>query len=452
MKGFSRFVVLAAAAALVLAFGACTKKESAKTAEPIKIGVILPLTGKHAKFGEIEKQSFEMAAEEINAQGGVNGRKIRLLIEDTQGKPDVGRSAVEKLITQDKVVMIGGGYSSSVTYAAAGVALNKGFPFLVNTGSADKITEPSSFTPSGQKIANLKKALKKEKDEAKISDLKAQIAELEPKADEEAKALLDRFAIFRLNPPVSEYASGLEGFLKNVVKPKTAAILHENSLFGTKGASSFEKSCKRLGIEVLLKESYDAGAVDFKPLLSKVKKANPDIVYMISYLMDASLLMNQSMELKMNPKLFAGAAAGFTLPEFPKNAGKAAEKVVSATLWHESLAIPGAREYYDKFVAKYGKPTEYHGAEAYSAMYVIADVLKRAKSHSPADIKAALAATDMMTVFGPVKFTSYGKKINQNKLETYVVQWIDGKLEMIWPEKLAKVKYVYPIDWIKERS
>jgi branched-chain amino acid transport system substrate-binding protein len=421
-------------------------------ADTIKVGIVLPVTGPQAKFGEIEKWSFEMAVEEINAKGGVNGKMIELLIEDDTGKPDVGRSAAEKLISQDKVVILGGGYSSSVTYAVAGVALNKGFPFLVNTGSADNITEPTSFTPSGQRAANLKKSLKDEKDQAKIDKIKADIAKLEEKAAKEAEALSSRFAIFRLNPPVSEYASGLEGFLAEIVKPKTAVILHENSLFGTKGAAAFVGSCKKLGIEVLLQESYDAGAVDFTPLLAKVKEANPDIVYMISYVMDASLLMNQSMELKMNPKLFAGAAAGFTLPEFPDNAGKAAEKVVSATLWHESLSIPGAREYYDNFVEKYGKPTEYHGAEAYAAMYVIADVLERAKSFKPQDIKQALAETDMMTVFGPVKFTSYGKKINQNKLETYVVQWIDGKLEMIWPKDLAQTQYVYPVDWLKERE
>ncbi|GBD99635.1 leucine-, isoleucine-, valine-, threonine-, and alanine-binding protein precursor [bacterium BMS3Abin07] len=447
-----RLFVIFAALSFLMFLGGCQKAKEQASKEPIKVGVILPLTGKHAKFGEIEKKSFQMAVEEINSGQGVNGRKIQLLIEDTQGKPDVGRSAVEKLITQDKVVMIGGGYSSSVTYAAAGVAINKGFPFLVNTGSADKITEPSSFTPSGQRVDNLKKNLKKEKDKAKIAVLKEEIAALEKKSAEESRKLMDRFSIFRLNPPVSEYASGLEGFLAKVVKPKTAVILNENSLFGTKGAKAFEKSCKKLGIKVLMKESYDAGAVDFKPLLAKVKEANPDVVYMISYLMDASLLMRQSMELKMNPKLFAGAAAGFTLPEFAENAGKASEKVVSATLWHESLSIPGARAYYDKFVKRYNKPTEYHGAEAYSAMYVIADVLKRAKSYKPADIKKALSETDMMTVFGPVKFTSYGKKIHQNKLETYVVQWINGKLKMIWPENLAKDKYVYPVNWIKERQ
>jgi branched-chain amino acid transport system substrate-binding protein len=85
-------------------------------ADTIKVGIVLPITGPQAKFGEIERLSFEMAVEEINAKGGVQGKMIELLIEDDTGKPDVGRSAAEKLISQNKVVMLGGGYSSSVTY------------------------------------------------------------------------------------------------------------------------------------------------------------------------------------------------------------------------------------------------------------------------------------------------------------------------------------------------
>jgi len=424
---------------------------SVQAVERVKVGIVLPTTGKLAKFGEIEKLSFEMALDEINAAGGINGSLLEFLIEDTTGKPDVGRSAAEKLISQDKVVMLGGGYSSSVTAAVAGLAINKGFPFLVNTGSADNITEPTAHTPSGRQADKLAKEIGKEEDPAKRAEMAAEIKELEAQAAKEAEAILPRFRVFRLNPPVSEYASGLESFLAQVVKPKTAVILHENSLFGTKGAAAFEESCQKLGIEVLFKESYDAGAVDFKPMLAKVKQADPDLVYMISYVLDASLLMNQSMQLQMNPRLFVGAGAGFTLPEFQANTVKAGEKVVSATLWHQTLPLPGAREYYENFKAKYDRETEYHGAEAYAAAYVIADVLKRAKSYSPEDIAAALAATCMMTVFGPVEFISYDKKVNQNKLETYVVQWQDGQLKMIWPEKLAKTKCIYPVDWIKER-
>ncbi len=370
-------------------------------ADKVKVGIVLPLTGPQAKFGEIEKLSFDLALEEINAAGGVNGSKLELLIEDDTGRPDVGRSVVEKLITKDKVVMLGGGYSSSVTYAVAGVCQQNQMPFLVNTGSADKITT------SGWDW------------------------------------------IFRLNPPVSRYADAIETMLPQVVKPKTVAILHENSLFGTKGAKSFEKSCKRLGYKVVLKQGYEHGGIDFKPVLIRVKQLNPDIIYMVSYIMDASLLMKQSKELKLAPKMFIGGAAGFTLPEFVQNAGVASEYVISATLWHQVLPFQGAMDYYNKFVARHKKPTEYHGAEAYAAAYVIADVLGRTKSHKNTDIKQALAGTDMMTAFGPVKFTTWGKMKNQNKASTYVVQWINGKLEMVWPTDYATKKLVYPVDWLK---
>ncbi len=372
-------------------------KKSGIDEDAIKIGILLPLTGKLAKFGEIEKKSFVMAADEINARGGVNGKKVELLFEDTTGKPDVGRSSIEKLITEDKVVVIGGGYSSSVTWAAIAVAQQQKVPFLVNTGSADRITE------QGWKY------------------------------------------IFRLNPPVSEYPGALKSFLAKIAKDvKTVAILHENSLFGQSGSEKFAQLAEKLGLKVLMKEGYEAGVVDFKPLLTNIKAKQPHMIYMISYIMDASLLMRQSKELNLNPKLFVGGAAGFTLPEFQKNAGSTTEFVYSATLWTPSVPYAGAKEYYDNFVKKYNTSTEYHGAEAYAAMYVIADALKRARSLSAKDVRDALAATDMETIFGPVKFISYGKKTQQNKLPTFLVQWQKGKLETVWPKDVATRKPLYP--------
>jgi branched-chain amino acid transport system substrate-binding protein len=367
--------------------------------ETLKVGIILPLTGEKAKFGEIERKSYEMALEEINAAGGIGGKKLEFAFEDDTGRPDVARSAAEKLITRDKVIMLSGGYGSSETFAIAGVAQQKKMPFVVCTGSDNKIT-------------------------AQGWDY-----------------------IFRLNPPVSDYAKGLETFLSEVVKPKTAALLYENTNFGTSGAKEFQETCKRLGINLILNEGYQHGGVDFKPLLVKVKQANPDLVYMISYLMDASMLMRQSMELRIMPKLFVGGAAGFTLPEFQQNCGKAAETVFSATLWYQTLPYPGAKKYYDDFQKKFGTETEYHGAEAYAAAYVVADALKRTKSVSPADIRQALLTTDMMTVFGPVKFVEYDKMKNQNKLPTYLVQWLGGKLELVWPKEIASRSYVYPINF-----
>ncbi len=394
MKKYFGCVLLLTLALFVL--GACERRQ-----EGLKVGIILPATGEKAKFGEIEKKSFEMALEEINAAGGVNGKKIEFLYEDDTGRPDVARSAAEKLITKDKVVMLGGGYGSSETFAIAGVAQQNRIPFLVNTGSDNKITE------------------------------------------------MKWDYVFRLNQPVSDYPMALESFMTDVVKPQTVAILYENTNFGSSGSKEFQQTCEKMKLKVVMNEGYQSGGVDFKPLLVQVKQANPDVVYMISYLMDASLMMKQSMELKLAPKIFVGGGAGFTLPEFVQNAGKSANMVFSATLWYQTLPYPGAKEYYDKFVARNKMPTEYHGAEAYSAAYVIADGLKRAKSPTPDDVRESLTKTDLMTVFGPVKFVAYEKMTNQNKLPTYLVQWIDGKLELVWPKETATKPYIYPIDWAK---
>jgi branched-chain amino acid transport system substrate-binding protein len=251
--------------------------------------------------------------------------------------------------------------------------------------------------------------------------------------------------VFRINPPVSEYPKALETFLKEVVKPKTVAILHENSLFGQSGSKHFVKQCEAMGVKVLMKEGYEHGAVDFKPLLMKTKAANPDFVYMISYIMDAALLMRQSKELSFNPKLFIGGGAGFTLPEFAKNAGEASEYVFSADLWTPNLPYKGAKEYFDNYKKKFGQPTEYHGAEAYASLQVVADVLNRTKDLTPVAIREALLATNTTTVFGPVKFISYGKKKQQNSLATYLVQWQKGVLETVWPKNVATKPYVYPV-------
>jgi branched-chain amino acid transport system substrate-binding protein len=387
-------VWLSAAVFLAMA-GLGTVAGAGQEGAPIKVGVVLPLTGAQQKFGEIENNSFLMGMEEINAAGGVNGRPIELLIEDDTSKIAIGRSAAEKLILQDKVIVLTGGYSSDVTFAMAAVAQYRKVPFLITTGAADEITE------------------------------------------------LGADYVFRLNQPVSEYARALTEFLQQVVKPKGVVILFEKSLFGQSGSREFAEQAFELDWKILMNEGYEAGTVDFKALLIKAKSAKPDVVYMISYVKEAALLVQQSKALGFKPKVFAGAAAGFTLPEFSKLAGDAVENVYSATLWTPQVLYPGAREYYSNYMKKFGSETEYHGAEAYASVYVVADALKRAKELTPKGVRDALAKTGMMTAFGPVKFTSYDRKTQQNSLPTYLVQWQKGVMETVWPQIVATKVYIY---------
>ena len=370
----------------------------------LKFGIPLPLTGTNAKFGEIEKKSYEIALEEINAKGGIKGKKVVLEFEDSQGKPEVSRSIVERLIDVKKQPVIFGEYSSSSSKAVAAVAEERKVPYMVVTGATDDITQQ-----------NYK-------------------------------------YVFRMNPTNAYYATGLLSFFKEVVKPQTIAILYESSDFGTSGAEDMVKQAQKVGIKVLVKEQYEKGAVDFKPILSKVKAAKPDVIYMVSYVMDAALLMRQIKELRIDANLYAGGAAGFAIPEFIQNAKEASELAVTATLWSPQVAYPGAKEYAEKYKKLYKDYPSYHGAEAYAALYVIKDVLERAKTWKPDDIRIAFKATNMMTAFGPVRFEDKEGYTNQNFMDTLVMQVINGKHETIWPAKYANAKYVYPIPKWRDRK
>jgi branched-chain amino acid transport system substrate-binding protein len=370
----------------------------------LTVGVSLPLTGAEAKFGEMEKQAYELAVREINARGGVKGAKLALDIQDSGARPEIATSIVERFITIDKYPVVAGEYTSQCTYAVAGVAEKYRVPYLVVTGAADKITQ------SGWKY------------------------------------------VYRLNPPSSLYNVGIYGFFEAVARPRSIAVLYENTDFGTSTSRAMREYCQSKGIEVLVSEGYSAGAVDFKPILQKVKSVRPDIIYMVSYLMDASLLMRQSKELDINPKAFIGGAAGFTLPEFLQNAGEASEYVMSGTLWTPQVKYPGAKEFFDAFTKTYGKEPDYHGAEAYAAAYVLADALKRARTWTPEGLRAALAETDMMTAFGPVKFVSWGAFTNQNRVETLVLQVLKGKFETVWPKDAASASYVFPVPRWRDRK
>ena len=372
-------------------------------AAEFKLVVPLPLTGKVAKFGEIMKRSFELAAEEINAGGGIKGSPIVLGFEDSTGKPETARAIVEKLIEGGQPVIVGE-YTSACAKAVAAVAEERKTPYLVVASADDAITQQNY-----------------------------------------------RY-VFRQNQVNAHYADAFVSFMGEIVKPKTMAILYETTAFGTSGADAMEKDAQKLGIKVVLKEKYEAGAPDFKPILSKVKSLNPDVIYMVSYVMDASLLMKQIKELRLEAKLFAGGAAGFAIPEFIENAKDAAEYVVSATLWTPTLSYPGAREYAAKYKAKYGDYPSYHGATAYASLFVLKDAMTKAKDWTSDGIRDGMKAVDLQTAFGPVRFEDKEGYQNQNFVETLAIQVQKGQFETIWPKAHASTAHIYPVPRWRDRK
>ena len=363
----------------------------------IKVGVPLPLTGRHAPFGEIIKNSFVLGADEVNAKGGVRGGyKLDLLFEDSRSDVQTARTVTEKLINQDKVVMLTGQYSSVETFPMAQMVQQYGIPFLCSTAAADQITE------QGWKY------------------------------------------IFRMVQPASEFDDGLKDFFEKVAKPKSIAILFENTLFGTSTAAAMKEWAAKNRVEAVMYEPYDAGAPDYRPLLLRVKEKKADVIYMVSYLLDAVLLMRQAKEVDLNPQAFTGAAAGFSILPFIKGAGEAAENVLSSTMWEATVPYPGAMNYYKDYEARFKSLPSYHGSQGYAAVFVVADVLNRAASLKPDDIVESLSKTDMMTMYGRIRFESYKKFQNQTKLPTFVIQVQKGKFETVWPKDVATASPAYP--------
>jgi branched-chain amino acid transport system substrate-binding protein len=295
-------------------------------------------------------------------------------------------------------MMLVGGYASDPTYQMAKLAENKDLPFLICTASADKITQKGWRN------------------------------------------------IYRMNPPISEYTKGLENFLVNRIKPQSVAIIYENSMFGTNGANSMAEFCTDQAIEIRAQIDYDKTRITpayLRSLLAPLTEEPPDVIYMIAYLDDAVMLVDQIQDLKLK-SLLVGGAGGFTLEAFVQRAGMSANNLLTVSLWSQHVLYTGAKEYYAQYIDRYGEPPDYHGAEAYSALLVASDALKRATSFTPKSIRDALNRTYLITPFGPVKFYSYDDFERQNSINTLVLQIIDGKFETIWPPAFASVMFKSP--------
>lgn len=371
----------------------------------IRVGVPLPLTGPKARFGEMHHKSYLMALEEINRSGGIRkgkyaGYQLQFLFDDTVGKAETGRKVTEKLISQNKVPIIMGGYSSAVAAAIAMISEQNKIPFVSPSAAADKITQKRwNYT-------------------------------------------------FRINPPASEAISGLQAFLLDVVRPRSMAILFENTRFGTSSGEAMKRWGEENSVGVVMFEPYEPWAADLKGVFTTVYALNPDVLFTTARLADAILLVNQLAELNIRPRLLAGIAGTFAMPAFVQRAGALSEKIISAAVWVPNVKYAGAEKFASKYKGKYGIEPDYHGAQAYAAAYVCRDILERAKSLEAKNLLIALKDTDMMTVLGPVKFVSYDKYRNQNKLSSLVVQIQNGSPVTIWPPEAAKAGFINPAgDW-----
>ncbi len=385
---------LAGTLASLLLLAACSES-SPNSTEPINVGVITSLTGTNTAFGQAHKAGYTIAVNEINARGGVNGRKIRLVYFDDQSKPDRAAQGAAKLVDEDHVALLLGAYSSESTQAIVPVVNAKQVPLIIPTAVADNIMQSNSPW------------------------------------------------IFRICAGSGEYARATLDFLKNNGNPKTMAIVYENTNFGQANRKSMAAAAKTAGLDVVAEEGYQAKSPGYEALLQRVKARNPQAIYFASYLLDANVLMRQAAAVGLDPSYFTSAGTGFAAAEFPtdKGAGKFANYTFSVSQWLPTTKWPGSKEFDEKYYQLTSAHPAYHAAEAYAGLQVAADALQRSKAKSAAEIRDAIRGTDLpQTTFGPIKFDDRG----QNAHPVLVTQVQDQHYKVVWPPDAAETKPIVP--------
>jgi branched-chain amino acid transport system substrate-binding protein len=389
-------LVLLLALVLSVAPGITAQEEN-----PVRIGVVTSETGSQARFGEAQLRGYDLALEAINSAGGVLGRPVELVIMDDTSEPETAQLMVERLITEEEVSVIIGSYSSSATLPAVGVANDYEVPIVVPTAATDAITQQGYEW------------------------------------------------VFRICAPSSVYASTMLDFLVEFGAIENVAVIYENTAFGSSTSEAVVAYADELGIEVVANEAYEAGSPDYRPILTRVKDSDPQAIFFVSYLADATLLMQQAEELDINVDAFAAGGAGFSLPDFPANAGPNAEFTLSVTQWTPDTTWPGSADFTKAFVEAYDIDPQYHSAETYAALFVVADAIERAgTADDPEAIRDALRETDLDTIFGPIQFDETG----QNSHPMLVTQVLQGQFVTVWPAEAAAMEPIYPAPTWEERD
>lgn len=313
------------------------------TGDTIKVGVYGDLTGQTSSFGQSTKNGIELAVEEINKGGGINGKQIQLVIEDDQGRPEQAKTVVSKLINQDKVVAVLGEVASTNSLAAAPVAQEAKIPMITPSSTNPKVTE--------------------------VGDYISRVCFIDP---------------FQ--------GSTMAKFAATTLKAKTAAILGDVNSDYSKGLTQFfEEEFTKQGGKVLAKEAYTQTDPDFKGQLTKIRELKPDVIYVPGYYGQVGIIAKQARELGMNQPLLGGD--GWDSPELWKLGGAALKDTYISNHYSADNPAPEIQNFVKAYQAKFNVVPDSLAALAYDAAKVLADAIKRAGGTDSAKLKDAINAT-----------------------------------------------------------
>ncbi|MET3354658.1 UNVERIFIED_ORG: branched-chain amino acid transport system substrate-binding protein [Xanthobacter viscosus] len=387
--------------------------------QDVTVGFVLPLSGGSATIGNQTKLGAQVAAELINAAGGIaslGGAKLKLIFADSQSKPDIGASETERLIQRENVSLLVGAYNSAVTFPASEVAERYKTPWIVTGAVKDEITERGFkyvFRPNN-------------------------------KATYDAREQLDAMDLLK-----KETGKG----------PSSIGLFYEGTDWGRSHAANIKKFAKERGYTISLDESFPPNQVDFTAQLLKIRASKPEALIVVAYTPDHLLFTRQYFENKINiPYGIHSVGGGSEDPSFYK---AVPQKAVDYLFVQEDWQIdrlktdkdPRVLDANTRFKAQAGYDINSYGAQGISNVYLIKDVLERAASTDREKIRDALAATDitsgmpLIVGYQRIKFDEQG----QNTFGHGVIsENIGGERRTIWPSanRAPDTKPVWPVpDW-----
>ncbi|HXJ77625.1 MAG TPA: amino acid ABC transporter substrate-binding protein [Candidatus Methylomirabilis sp.] len=397
----SRAAKLSAIAILTVL--ACALAAVIEAEAPIRIGATLARTGAFATNGEGHLHGYQLCVKQTNERGGVLGRKLELVTYDDGSDPAAAARLYEKLITEDKVDLVLGPFSSTIADSVATVTERHRMPMVAPTAAATYIYR------KGRKF------------------------------------------VFSMLPPGEVI---LEGLLDLAAKKglKTVALVHTDDSGDRTVRQGTVELARKKGLQVVLAEAFRPETTNFSAILTRVRAANPDVLGVSTFSLDYGVAITRQMkDLGVNPRM-VGFTPSTSAPRFQEILGRDAEFVYASATWMPELVevragglIPIAREYPGarEFVESWHKefPGTAPTSAAYGACQVLAEGLRRAGALDSVKVRDAISKMDYNTVFGRFRVDQTGV---QTGARYVVFQWQDGKRAIVWPEELAPSQPRFP--------
>jgi branched-chain amino acid transport system substrate-binding protein len=370
---------------------------SAQAQDVIKVGAPLPLTGPLSPEGLKQKRGYDIWADTANAKGGIKaGGKtynVEIVYADYASNTPRAVQLAERMITEDKVNFLFAPFGSGATKAASAVSEKYGIPMLAPTASSFQVYD---------------------------QNYKFLFGTLTPNET--------------VSVPISKLVTEKNKDVKRV------AILARNDLFPLAVAQEFEKAAKAQGLEVVTFERYAIGALDHSAAITQMRAARPDWVYASGYINDLILIRKQMNDLGLKPKVLT-MIAGPAYQEFAKALGPLADNITSMSWWHPAVRYKGkdvfgsTEAFNAAWQKKYNNEADYVEASSAADGAILQLAIEAANSIDPKKVRDAIAALDVETFYGKVKFGSNGQITS---LEPPVFQLQSGKPVILWPPDIKQ--------------